>query len=300
MADQSLRFRNSVRLVGVLSDYDLVEETRKNKNQDDYDVIRGNIVIDTGDGNTHNINVFYMAKFPNGNANGNYTVTKRILDGDINGNKNSIGMRIQLSASYEENSFVTNGELIKTYRVGGGFLETNPTRLGSDKAEFEVDGLITKDPIPEVRDDQETGRYLVDAELANYRGELYPVRFVIGTEGGEYLTGLDKPAVLRYWGNVVNTTVVNRVEEENAFGDPRIVEQTRTTRENFITGAQPEPREMTEILENYIKEGKQAYNVLIAQKEEAAKSAGGSAFNGSTTTATQNTPATPKTGEFNF
>lgn len=304
MADKkksSVKFKNFVRLVGILADYDLVEETRNNKKTGDpYDVIRGNIVIDTGNNNTHNINAFYMAKWPNGNTNGNYTVAKRILDGDQDGEKHSIGMRIQLSASFEENSFVTNGELIKTNRVGGGFLETNPQRLGTDKAEFNVDALIEKELIPEVRDGEETGKYFLDVEVANYKGLLYPLRTVVENPAAiDFFNDLEKPSVLEIWGDVINSTTTIRHEEENAFGEPRIVEQTRTNRENLVKGASVEAREMTEVLQDVIKKGKQDYKVVIAQKEDEAKNAGGNAFAGSTTKPSSNV-STPKAGEFNF
>lgn len=301
---EKIKFRNMVRLVGVLVDYDLVEENRQNQQGEPYTVIRGKYVIDTGNDNTHEINAFYMATFPSGKPNGNYTVMKRILDADAasdTGEKTGIGMRIQLSASFEENSFVNNGELIKTHRVGGGFLETNPSRMGADKAEFSVDMLLEKDPIPEIRDEEETGRYIMEGSVGNYRGELYPVRFVLEIpEAVQFFNDLEKPCVIAVWGDVVNRTVINRIEEPNAFGAPRIVEQTRTTRENVIGGSSVEPREMSEALVETIKEGKQAYNVLLAQKEADAKTAGGRAFTAGSGSQPTTTTTAPKAGGFNF
>ena len=301
MADNSVKFRNNVRLTGVLEDYDLELMNGTNKEGNPYTAIRGSIVINTGDNNLHTIRAFYIEKFNNGNTNGNFTVAKRILDGDADGNKNSIGMKIQLSASFEENSFVSQGELVKTYQVSGGFLETNPQRIGSDKSEFTVDAVVSKELIPEVRNEEETGRYFVDAEVGNYRGMLYPVRFVIDSQGGiDYLNSLEKPAVLSVWGDVVNNVTIVRREEENAFGDPRIVEQTFTTRENVLRGASTEPREMTELLANAIKEGRQAYEVHLSSVENRAKEAGGNAFKGAVSQPNGGNVAAPKAEGFAF
>ena len=84
--------------------------------------------------------------------------------------------------------------------------ETNPQRIGSNKSEFVVDAVITKDLTPEIdrETEQETGRYFLEAEIADYRGMLFPVRFVIENPGGiKYLDSLPRPSVLEIWGDVV-------------------------------------------------------------------------------------------------
>ena len=56
---------------------------------------------------------------------------------------------------------------------------------------------------------------------------------------------------------------------------------------------------MDELLEQAITEGRQAFNVSVAQAEDAAKNAGGNAFNASPAASTASKPAA-KAGEFNF
>lgn len=309
MADKAkVKFKNSVVIVGEIVDLDLKNETRKKKtNNEEYTVINGTISVKTDDQNVQNLRVWYMEKFNNGNINRNYTTAhgwlNEIAAAEAKGEPNPvIGRRIQMGTNISPNVFISNGSTVKTYQIGAGFIETNPQRIGSDKSEFAVDAVITKDLTPEVdrETEQETGRFFLEAEIADYRGVLFPVRFVIENEGGvKYLNSLPKPSVVEIWGDVVNTVITRTQTTENAFGEAHVQEINSTTRENIIKGASTETRDMDELLEQAITEGRQAFNVSVAQAEDAAKNAGGNAFNSSPAANTTSKPAA-KAGEFNF
>lgn len=309
MADKAkVKFKNSVVIVGEIVDLDLKNETRKKKtNNEEYNVINGTISIQTDDKNIQNLRVWYMEKFNNGNINRNYTVALGWLNemaaAEAKGEPNPvIGRRIQMGTNISPNVFISNGNTVKTYQISAGFIETNPQRIGSNKSEFAVDAVITKDLVPEVdrETEQETGRFFLEAEIADYRGMLFPVRFVIENPGGvKYLNNLPRPSVLEIWGDVVNTVITRTQTTENAFGEAHVQEINSTTRENIIKGASTETRDMDEFLEQAITEGRQAFNVSVAQAEDAAKNAGGNAFNAGATTSAAPKP-TAKVGEFNF
>lgn len=306
--ETKLKLKNSVVLSGVIKDIDLTKVVNgvSKRTGKTYTAISGTLSIDTGNGNIHSLRLYHGDKFGSGKDNpGFITLDRFIREMDAakeagNPDNPVIGQRIKVTPSFENNLFISNGELVKTYQIGGGFLETNPQRIGSDKAEFSVDAIISKDLIPEIRDEVETGRFFLDAEVANYSGMVYNVRFVIENKTGvDYINSLQKPCVLEIWGDVINTSIVRTKQTENAFGEAHVEETTFTTRENLIKGASTEVREMTEEMESAITAGRQLLNAAIAQREGEAKNAGGNAFSG-----TAQTPATPatsaKTDSFQF
>lgn len=307
--ESKVKFKNAIVITGTIVDMDLekvVDQVSAAGNK--YTAIRGTVAVDTGDNNIHTMRLFYSPTFGDGGKpNPSFGVADRWLreaqSAEEAGMDNPvIGSRVKFTPSFANNIFPSNGELINTYQISGGFVETNPQRLGSDKAEFSADVLITSDLVPEIVNEEETGRFFLNAETADYRGMLFPVRFVIEGSGGiNYLEGLDKPTIIEIWGDVLNVVTKTTKTTENAFGEAHVEEVSHTTRENLIKGASTESREITDLIEEGIKAGRQMLNAKVAQEEEKMKNAGGNAFKGAAAQgAAKASGAEAKKGTFTF
>lgn len=310
MSTQKLKFKNAITITGTIVDMDLEKKVDavSASTGNTYTAIMGSVSVDAGNNNIHTMRLFYSPTFgAGGKPNPSFNVADRWLNeakaAEEAGMDNPvIGARVKFTPSFENNIFHSNGQLVNSYQIGGGFVETNPQRLGSDKSEFNVDVLITKDLVPEIIDEEETGRFFLNGEVADYRGMLYPVKFVIeGQRGIEYLDGLEKPAILEIWGDVLNVVTTKLKTTENAFGEAHVEETSSTLRENLIKGASTEVREITDLIAESITSGRQMLNAKIAQEEEKAKNAGGNAFNSATKQGNASTQgASAKKGSFTF
>jgi hypothetical protein len=82
---------------------------------------------------------------------------------------------------------------------------------------------------------------IVKGAVFNFRNDILPVELICKSEGGiKYFESLEaSPNNLTFtkvWGQINSQTIVRKVEEESAFGEPAVKEYTRTTREWVITG----------------------------------------------------------------
>jgi hypothetical protein len=105
------------------------------------------------------------------------------------------------------------------------------------KAEFEVEVYI-KNVVEEKKDDEETGRAIVNAFIPLFGGKLVPFKFVVEDEGAvEYITDNYEPgSTVKVYGDIVNKVVVTKTFEEVGFGKPKEKIKRNTTREYVITG----------------------------------------------------------------
>ena len=82
---------------------------------------------------------------------------------------------------------------------------------------------------------------IVKGAVFNFKNDILPVELICRNKGGiKYFESLDaSPQNLTFtkvWGKITSQTIVRRVEEESAFGEPAVKEYTRTSREWVITG----------------------------------------------------------------
>lgn len=186
-----------------------------------------------------------------GSKNSTYTALKKIINENKTiltvGKENAMMVKIADSA-LDLNDFYTNrnGEetLVSAKRNEGGFV-TILTSLPEEKERnrFETDMLINGTQYVEADPEKNIDKdyLIVKGAVFNFRNDIKPVEFVVKSEGGiKYFESLDaSPKNLTFtkvWGTINSETIVRRVEEESAFGEPSVKEYTRNVREWVITG----------------------------------------------------------------
>ena len=140
-----------------------------------------------------------------------------------------------------------NGEetLVSAKRNNGGFVTiiTSLEQEENKRNTFECDMLINGTQYVEANEEKNISQdYLIlKGAVFSYNNAILPVDFVVKNPGGiKFFESLDiSPKNLvftKVWGNINSETIVRKVEEESAFGEPSIKEYTRTVREWVVVG----------------------------------------------------------------
>ena len=255
-------FINTVHLEGRLYSHDLAEkvtgDTSKNPGTP---YISGVINIATDDAMTNVVAVHftYVAPmYPSGKANGNYPILKDIISGKIKNvvdtdEKQAAMLRIDSAIDLNEFYSDRNGEetLVSAKRNEGGFIHV-VTSINSDESvrnKFTTDMVITGVNHREADDEKNLAeRAIVKGCVFNFRKAMLPIEFVTTNPAAiAYFEGLDasskNPIFTKVWGKEVSTTIVRKIVEESAFGEPSVREVTSSRKDFIITGASTEPYE---------------------------------------------------------
>jgi len=271
-------FKNTVTIVGTLEDIDLeIRQYNDKVSGEPYNAIVGNYTLKAGDQNV-SLRAFYRDKTAKG-PNRNYDTALRWME-DFD---NAKGTTYRMTSNISSNPFVgRDGQVVDATQIQGNFL--NDGAMATQKAEFIVDLFITASPIPELDQEGETtGRYILNGEIFDFRDTCFPAKFIIDSEQAyNYFESLDasgsNPILLEVWGKVINNFIRREVTTESAFGEAHVDIQQTSRRENIITGAAVEPKEITDELVNLIKSGREAYQVqraaVEARNSNAAKPSG--------------------------
>jgi hypothetical protein len=114
-------------------------------------------------------------------------------------------------------------------RLGAGD-EFNP------RAEFEVE-IFVKSVVPEIKNDDETGRVKVNAIIPVFGAKVIPFEFMVSAEGAEFVSdNYEVGCTTKVYGDIVNFKEVKETEVPVAFGKPQKKITTKTIREYLITG----------------------------------------------------------------
>lgn len=302
MAD--IKFKNMVTIVGNLKDFDLTlhNERLDKQTQEPYNSIEGTITIEVGnddDVQVQTLRVFQRELTKKGAKQGSYAVYEQWLAN----REAAIGTPVRVNTNFSPNVFVSNdGDVIKSVQIQAGFLSTSQT--GKPRSEFRADVLLTQPPVEETdREGELTGRAILNAEAFDFRKMAFPVKFILEMKGAiEYFESLDlasdNPVLLEVWGDAVNSSFDQTREVESAFGDPKIETITITRKENIITGASTEQKEIDEEIYKEIKAGKEAYEIFVSDAENRNQNKD-NALTGSGAAKTA-TKKAPKSGGFDF
>lgn len=280
------QFKNEVVIVGNLVAIDLVlRNDLKNKTTgEDYSAITGSYTLEvpTVDGAQNmSLRTFTMEKNKSGAVNGTFTIMKRWLD-DAQANDGNLvayaNKPYRISTSIRSNIFVNQqGEVVDTVVIESGFVsDRNP---GVPRAEFKQDFLITSAPFEETQrgTGDLTGRAKITGLIFDYQDVAFPITFILDNpEATTWFEGLDasnqNPVLLEIWGKVINS--VSRFEHtvESAFGEPHVEVFENVVRENIITGASIEPKDISPELGETIKKGMAAHEAKLAAAKEPKQS----------------------------
>lgn len=247
---------NKVRVEGRL--YDISKLTLKkveNKESAHFgeDFIGGSIDVATDEEGLNIVTVnftFVQPTYKSGKTNATYGVLKSLIETGKtiikDGADNATLVRVD--AALGLNDFYTdrNGEetLVSAKTVNGSFVNIiNKLNDESARSTFECDMLINGTTLVEANEERHIDKdyLIVKGAIFDFRNAIMPIEFIVKNEGGmKYFEGLNasakEPVFTKVWGQIHSENIVNRVEQESAFGEPTVKEYSRTVREYIVTG----------------------------------------------------------------
>ena len=254
---------NREHLEGRVYDHSLsLKVTGENSKHPGTEYIRGSLDVATDDDilNIVTVNFTYVtATTSKGNSNETFSVLKRIIDSGktvvADGAENATLVKIDTALGL--NDFYTNRngkeELVSAKRNDGGFVSivsrVDPVEAKRNK--FECDMLINGTRLVEADEERNipSDYLVVKGAVFNFRNAILPVEFIVRSSGGiRYFESLEaSPSNMvftKVWGEIKSQTIVDKREEESAFGEAAVREYERKVREWVIIGAAKEPYEM--------------------------------------------------------
>lgn len=290
--------KNAVHIEGLVYQHDLKKKvsgpTSKNPNTP---FINGTLDIATDDALTNIVQVHFSYVTPttkNGNPNNTYEVLKNIADnvvGNVMANGADKAGKVRIDTSIGVNDFYTNrngkDELVSAKRNEGGFVHYAANDMNPDEKArntFECDILLTNvidvDPNEEA---QTEGHVILRGFVFGYGNTLVPVDFIANNPVAmDYFRNLEAtpntPVFTRVKGRQISQTIVTKVTEESAFGEPSVKEVRKNRKAHVVYWAQTEPYlwdDESTITANELTEMKAAREVHLAavkksQEEYAA------------------------------
>ena len=280
---------NRERVEGRVYEHSLVLKTVQNTSSENYgkEFIAGNIDVATDDEGLNIVTVHFSYVTPTfgstGKPNDTFTALKNIIETGktVLTDGFDVATMVRIDTALDVNDFYTNrnGEetLVTAKRNEGGFCHII-SKLEKDESKrntFEVDMLINGTKYVEADEEKKIANdyIVVKGCVFNFRNAVLPVELICKDPNGiKYFESLDaSPSNLTFtkvWGKINSETIIDKREEESAFGEPSIKEYTRTIKEWVIIGAAPEAYEMenaeTGITSEEIKAGIEARNVYLA------------------------------------
>ena len=302
---------NRVHLEGVLYEHDLQKRvTGENSKNPGTEFIMGTVSLATDNDKTNIVPVHFTyvtATTSKGNANATFNILNDIIDGKLGsimgGSTNPAMIRVDSAIGLNEFYSDRNGqeELVSVKRNEGGFVHTMVGLNEDEKARntFEADILITN--VHTVEADEERNlpaKAIIKGAIFDFRKSLLPVEFsATNPNAMAYFEGLGAtsktPVFTRVKGRQVSETIVRKITEESAFGEPSVREVTSSRKDWVITWAQGEPYvwddegsitavELTEAMANrevYLAGIKKRQDEYRASKNSAASAVTKAAFN---------------------
>lgn len=309
------KMNNASHIEGKLYQHDLtIKVTGDNSKNPGTEFISGNIEIATDDAGINIVPVHFTyvtATTSNGKSNATYGVLKNIIDKVYktvmeDGADKAAMVRVDSAIGLNEFYTDRNGkeELVSVKRNEGGFIHVTSTLEENENKRntFDCDIIITN--VRRTEPDEEKNiaeKVIVKGAIFNFRKDLLPVEFsVTHPKAMDYFEDLgvsaSNPVFTRIRGNQISESIVRRIEEASAFGEPSVREYRSTKKDFVITWAQENPYDWDDESTITAQELKEAMaNREIALAELKRRRDEYKASQGST-----NAAAAPATGAFNF
>ena len=247
---------NATHIEGLLYDHDLqLRESGPNSKNPGTKFIMGTVSVATDAAMTNIVNVHYTyvtTKTSTGKDDSRFTVLTNIMNGTTktvmrDGQDNAAKIRIDSAIGLNEFYSDRNGteELVSAKRNEGGFIHLNQQISEDEKQRntFDVDMIITGTRRIEANEERNLPEKMVlKGAIFDFRNSLLPVEFtVLNPHAMDYFEGLDAsnrvPVFTRVKGHQISQTVVRKITEESAFGEPSVREVTSSNRDFVVDWA---------------------------------------------------------------
>ena len=249
---------NRATIIGRVHDHKLALKTVQ-KQGDNFGkpFIGGSIDIVTDDDGLNVITIYYRyvtEYYSSGKKNSSFSILKDIAEGKVKtvmANGFDEAAIVKCDPSIAINDFwVHEGSEdrhIANKRLEGGFISyttKDKMPIETKRNMFECDMLILGSEVVEA--DEEKGieeDYLkIKGSAFAYNNASIPVEFIVKDKGGmKYFESLDaspsNPIFTKVWGCLKSQTIVDKREEESAFGEPSVKEYQKIVKEWVVVGA---------------------------------------------------------------
>ena len=235
------------------------------------DVIRGELVISDKENSEHRVRVFANKLTKEGKENSVYKGLKTVMDEYV-----SVAEALKLGQTAEAadkvritkgkiglNEYYTpNGELRSFPIVTTNFVNRVKDGTYNPKAEFSLE-IYFDNILPEIKDDEETGRLIVKGIVPVYGGEVIPLTFIVADEDAvNYIqTNYEKGKTGKVWGELVNTVEITKIVEQG-FGKAKEKIVTKIINELVITGGEED---------QYNEDDERSYSTDLIKKAMAER-----------------------------
>ena len=303
---------NRTHIEGVLYQHSLQKKvTGENSQKPGTEFITGTIEVATDNAMVNIVPIHFTyvtAVTSTGKANSAYTVLNDIVNGSVKSvmdHGKDAATKLRIDSAIGLNDFYTEREgkveLVSAKRNEGGFIHVANDGINEDEKlrnTFEVDMVITN--VRRVEADKERDlpeKVVIKGAIFDFRKSLLPVEFTAeNPHAMDYFEGLEasasNPVFTKLKGRQISETIVKKVVEEGAFGEPSVRETRSSTKKYLVTWAAGEPYvwddestitvdEMKKAIadrETYLSTVKQRYDEYNASKNKTSTPAAG-AFN---------------------
>lgn len=238
---------NNVRIEGIVSEIDLQDTTFK-KNNVDTPCIKGTVKVRVN-GKISNKDVeleipvqVFAGKFTNaGSPNPAYESAKKVMDEfvSIAASDEASATRVRITnANIQMNEYYNqNGKLISFPRVSASFFTKIKKEDCKPDASFNITLMVGSRKEELNKDEEPTGRWIVNGAIVQYGGKVDVVPFYVESERAiEGIQSWDEGDTVSVKGKLNFSSRIETVVRHMDFGDDDEFERTVSVSELIITG----------------------------------------------------------------
>ena len=286
MAEQLKQSKINGNITGILEEKALELETGVEKEKDGKkyktDVIKGKLVV-----NGYEIRVYSQSK--NGDKEnkmfkGLLTIYNDYLDKVEASKTGGVADTISVSIRYECNDYVGQDDTVKTGTQISLFKADRVSPETPHQAEIDLDNVYIASMMPEVKDEEETGRLKIKLAYVDYYGKIKPLEFFVENSEDDDLVGdienyYEVGQTVHVYAELKQIRIGGETSKGKAgFGRKANVASGFTiTEAHIIGGEEPFEDELaydTDEIKKAMKERQLELDEMVAKAKEKAKQGG--------------------------
>lgn len=234
---------NKVVIEGVLKENNL----EKAKDEQGKSIIKGDIVVQIAENEEVTVKFYTNEITKTGKENPSYKSLSTVVENYTsvadclkasepvtNATKVLVkGAKLRINDYYNEKK----KDLSSYVEIGGSFVSTAKEEVYAPRAEFEMECFIANMK-PEInKEDEETGRLIVNVIVPVYGGKVVPFTLLAEGDIADFLNvNYEKNKTAFLMGDVKNTVTINKVEKGGGFGKKKVDTFVNSKQELIITG----------------------------------------------------------------